>query len=272
MENALPCVFTKFGDGETICAFYGASGCNCDGTSYSAELAQKLRDAYSHLATLAGENNNVFVGLWPFNPDFQRPWTALADSRNIQAAAYDALICRGDFVEDRRKAALYRSIKQSTQLKKIIVCNPFLVKSKILLGVDDHCCVDVHNWVRDQYARVLADVAGKISCYRQDRPVPGHEKRAQVMVLTCCGMGAKALISDLSSAFPNEIYLDFGSALDLACTKRDSRGREYDYAYIYDLLCECDVLSPQDQVLWHDPQFEDLYRGAKKHIGIHMPP
>ena len=60
-------------------------------------------------------------------------------------------------------------------------------------------------------------------------------------------------------------YLDFGSAIDLICTKRDSRGREYDYIYIEKLLSE---ILPND---WNDSQFEYIYQEAKNTLGIHLP-
>ena len=46
-----------------------------------------------------------------------------------------------------------------------------------------------------------------------------HSKYSKCIIITCAGMGAKVLVSELHKLFPNNIYLDFGSALDFICTK-----------------------------------------------------
>ena len=50
--------------------------------------------------------------------------------------------------------------------------------------------------------------------------------------MTCCGMSAKVLISELRKKHSRGIYLDIGSALDYVCTKKCSRGNKYSYEYI----------------------------------------
>jgi hypothetical protein len=90
------------------------------------------------------------------------------------------------------------------------------------------------------------------------------ETNENYIVITCCGMGAKPLISELAKRFPKGIYLDFGSALDFICTKKDSRG----FSYTYDDLLEIykDIL-PEN---WNDPSFEYIYKEAQKKLGLHL--
>jgi hypothetical protein len=77
-------------------------------------------------------------------------------------------------------------------------------------------------------------------------------------------MNAKVLICELYKAYPAGIYLDFGSALDLICTKRDSRGREYTYDYLSLLLQE---LLPSD---WESEKWNGIYEQARYKMGVHM--
>ena len=77
-------------------------------------------------------------------------------------------------------------------------------------------------------------------------------------------MSAKVLICELYKIFPKGIYLDFGSAIDLICCKKDSRGVEYDYNYIHEFLNE---LLPEE---WDNEKYNFIYEKAKKNIGIHL--
>ena len=77
-------------------------------------------------------------------------------------------------------------------------------------------------------------------------------------------MSAKVLICELYKKFPKGIYLDFGSAIDLICTKKDSRGREYDYNYIRNFLSE---LLPEE---WDNEKFNYIYDKSKFKLGIHL--
>ena len=77
-------------------------------------------------------------------------------------------------------------------------------------------------------------------------------------------MSSKVLITELRKSFKNGIYLDFGSAIDFICTKRDSRGREYNYEYIENLLSE---ILPNN---WNDKSFEYIYNDARNQLGIHL--
>ena len=151
-----------------------------------------------------------------------------------------------------QKIKLYKAIKFS-KMNKIIICNDILIKSKFLLNANHLVHVPFNNWFDSQFHNIL-DYIKQIIKGNNHPPI----------VITCCGMNAKVLICELYKEFPNGIFLDFGSALDLICTKRDSRGREYNYEYLRDLLQE---LLPAD---WESEKWNSIYEQARYKMGIHM--
>ena len=58
--------------------------------------------------------------------------------------------------------------------------------------------------------------------------------------------------------------MDFGSALDLICTKKDSRGFPFTYEQAKEWLHE---LIPET---WEDDKYNTLYEEAKHKMGIHL--
>ena len=77
-------------------------------------------------------------------------------------------------------------------------------------------------------------------------------------------MSAKVLICELIKRFPNNIYLDFGSALDKICTKRTSRGWEPSYEQFMEDLKE---IIPEK---WNNSEYEPIYKEAQFKLGIHI--
>ena len=247
VENNIPVTFLKYGDGEFNCVFYGY-GTNCDNDTYTQNLQNGLLESFKFLV----ENvNNVYIGLW-HNLETKSQWESLV-SKNVNWVNYHTIII--DKKDDYQKLKLYKSIKYSTR-KKIIVCNELLVKSKLLLNMDHVVIVPFNNWYDNKFNSILNEISEFIN---DDN---NH------IVITCCGMSAKVLICELNKKFPNGIYLDFGSSLDLICTKRESRGQHFNessYEYISNFLC--DIL-PEN---WNDSSFDYIYEESKKKLGIHLP-
>jgi len=77
-------------------------------------------------------------------------------------------------------------------------------------------------------------------------------------------MGGKVIIGDLLKIYSNGIYLDFGSGLDLICTKHDTRGWKYNYE---SLLTAFNDILPDD---WNDEKYNYIYEKAKLHTGLHL--
>jgi len=136
-----------------------------------------------------------------------------------------------------------------------MVCNPLMIKAKILLNINDIIHVPLCNWFDTQ----LEIIIDKIKNIVTDEPF---------ILLTSCGMGSKVLICELVKLFPHGIFLDVGSALDLLCTKKDSRGREYSYNDILTEFKKYDMI-PES---WDDPSYEDIYKIASTALGVHIPP
>jgi hypothetical protein len=147
------------------------------------------------------------------------------------------------------KIALYRAIQYSS-LKKYVICNPLMIKSRMLFKSDELIFVPFQNWFDEHFHDVLSNLIEKI----------GND--TQPMVILACGMSAKVMIAELHKVYPNGLFIDIGSAMDLLCTKRDSRGRLYDYNCIYNRF---KFILPDG---WEDPQWEGLYREAKQKMGL----
>jgi hypothetical protein len=244
VENGTPVSFSKYGDGEYNCAS-GAFGWNCDNDRYTHALAQGILKSFKYMANDA---ENAYVGLWHDHAK-REFWNSLA-IRPVKWANYHTILF--DKNNEEEKVKLYKAIKNS-KAKKIIICNDLLIKSKYLLDADHLVHVPFNNWFDTDFNNILEYTASLIQDCKQP-PI----------VITCCGMNAKVLICELYKRVPKGIYLDFGSALDLICTRRDSRGREYDYAYLHTLLQE---LLPAD---WDSEKWNGIYDQARYKMGVHM--
>jgi hypothetical protein len=217
INNYKPISFSKYGDGEYFCAF-GYNGHNCDKDNYTPKLREALIKSFKYVTD--GTNNN-YIGKWP-NDSQINDWQKLV-SQPIKYAKYHTLIF--DEVDDHKKVEIYKTIKKS-KLKKIIVCNESLKKSKLLLDADELIIIPFNNWFDNQFDNVLNNL----------KNVLGNSNNH--IVITSCGMSAKVLICELLKLYPNGIYLDFGSALDKICTKIETRAFTFSYEYLKKQLHE----------------------------------
>lgn len=257
VKNNIPIVYCKYGDGEYFCATKYDNNLpmvqNCDNDTYTVKLSEGVKKSFSYIT----EQNNVFIGRW-FNQNVIDYWTSTAINKCINWIHYHTLLFDDDDINNnekfKQKANLFNVIKQSSR-KKIIVCNNLLIKSKILLNIDNIVLIPLCNWFDDKFDEVFNEVKNIIG---------GDENH---IVLTCCGMGAKVLIAELHKEFPNGIYLDFGSGLDCICTKRNSRGWGYTYEMLYSRF-EQNNLLPDD---WNNEKYDYIYSESYDKLGTHLP-
>jgi hypothetical protein len=249
VSNKIPVSFSKYGDGEYYCAT-GKIAHNCDFDTCTNKLQIELKKSFKYMVD---ECENSYIGLWHDTKNMEY-WQGLVNKK-INWADYHTIII--DIKDMKRhdnnlddKLRLFTSIKQSS-LKKLIVCNPLLVRATKLLNIENMFQVPLRNWFDSHLDELIQNISSVI----------GEE---QFILITCCGMGAKVIISELTKKFPNGIYLDFGSALDLLCTKRDSRGRDYSYDEIVTVFKE---LLPDD---WEDEKYNEIFEYAKIHMGVHL--
>jgi hypothetical protein len=238
-----PVIFLKFGDGEFYCAFSNF-GANCDNDNYTSQLSFFIKKSFKYIVE---NTDNTYIGMW-HNIENTKKWEELVNKK-VNWASYHSIIIDKKYNEEKVK--LYKAIKNSKS-KKIIVCNKLLIKSKLLFDADHIVIIPFNNWFDNQFNDI----------FEQIKKLIGNDENH--IVITCCGMSSKILIPALRQNYSNGIYLDFGSALDLIYTKKDSRGREYEYAYIENLLSE---LLPNN---WNDPIFDYVYNEAKTKLGIHL--
>lgn len=253
VNKKIPVSFSKYGDGE-YCCVKGSPYCNADMDFYTEKLQIALKKSFTYMVD---ECNNSFIGLW-HDKDLMNFWENLVNSP-VHWAQYHSIIIDIDDMKNqndslKHKISLYKSIKES-KLKKIIICNPLLIRAKGLLNIDHMVNVHLCGWFDTLFDKVIGEVQDIIS----------ENNDEQFILITACGMSAKVIISELSKKYPNGIYLDFGSALDFICTKRDSRGRGYNYEDIVDTLK--DIL-PEN---WEDDKYNEVYELAKSHLGVHLP-
>jgi hypothetical protein len=244
VENSTPVSFSKYGDGEYLAAS-GSAGTNCDGDRYTPALKHGLINSIRHMVD---NSSNAYIGQWP-DEKIQAFWQSFC-RKKINWAKYGTIIpC---YVDKQDKVDLLKSIKRNKQ-NKIYLCNPLLVKAQHLLDINHMVYVPFNNWYdTDLFDKTLDNTAKLIS--------PDTSN----IIMTSAGMGAKVIIAALSKVFPNNIYLDFGSALDKICTKKTSRGWERDYdEYMQDLV---DILPDN----WDSPEFDYVYSEASKIFGKHL--
>jgi len=250
IQNKTPICYSKYGDGEYICANYGnvpeAGDVNCDNDSYSKKKGQGIIESFKYIVN---DLDNAYIGAWE-NESVTNYWKSLVDENKIKWAYYHTFIIGDeDFGTDQleKKVALYKAIQDSS-LKKIMICNPLLIKAKDLFKVDEMIHVPFNNWFESHYEQLLDHIKLKI------------DDEEQPIILTACGMSAKILIADLAKVYPKGIFLDIGSATDFLCTTCDTRGRKYRYPDIFNLF---EPILPHD---WHDPKYNEIYENSRRYL------
>lgn len=249
VEKKIPVSFSKYGDGEYLCAS-GNVGQNCDRDPYTDKLRIKLRESVTYMVDSA---ENAHLGLWSDNDiGFWKQFV----TKEIKWAKYHTMIFDKDLHDKAQsmyaKLKLYKAIKNSS-MKKIMICNPLMIKAKQLLNVDFMIHVPLYNWFDTQLETIISKIKNIV-------------KDEGFIVLTSCGMGAKVLICELTKILPHGIFLDIGSALDLLCTKKDSRGREYSYDTILGEFKNQNMIPDS----WDDLSYEYIYKTASTSLGVHF--
>jgi hypothetical protein len=249
IKNEISCSFSKYGDGEYYCAT-GHQGHNCDNDNYTPSKRSALTESFKYMVEQAP---NAYIGLWHTN-DIQKSYWEQQVSKPILWANYHTMIIDYDDIKNQsfhKKIQLYKTIKESP-MKKIMVCNKLLIKAKLLLNIDELVHIQFQNWFDQDFESTLQNV--KLAIGDCKNP----------MILTSGGMAAKILIRKLAEEYPKGIFLDIGSALDIICTKHNSRGWNYDYATIYSMFSS---IIPDD---WEQPRFEIIYNRAQHLLGVHL--
>ena len=242
--NSTPISFSKYGDGEYYCV-NSHPGRNCDNDNYNAKKKTMLLASFRYMVD---ELPNSYIGKWNDNKHIAF-WEKNAEKK-VKWGKYNSIIMDNENMTEKIK--LYKTIKESP-LKKILVCNPLLVKARSFLNVDYMIHVPLSNWFDTHFDKVMTEIKTIMT---------GVEP---FIIMTSAGMASKILICELSKQFPHSIYLDFGSAIDKICTKKTSRGWEPSYDALMVLLK--DIL-PSD---WNDPKYESIYEESKGKLGIHLP-
>lgn len=243
--NKIPLSYCKYGDGEFFCSI-SRNGCNCDNDSYTEGLKNGLINSFVYMAN---NHPNSYIGLW-FDNNVKIYWESLTQTQ-IKWADYHSLFLCDNNID--LKLELYKTIQQS-KMNKIIICNELLVKSKLLFNIDHMVNVKLNNWFDTDFELIKETVIKSMD------PAPD----SQNIIITCAGMGSKVLICELAKLFPNNIYLDFGSALDKISTKKTSRGWEPDYSDMMNML---KYIIPDN---WEDSKYECIYETAKSKLGVHL--
>jgi hypothetical protein len=251
LEKNIPVSFSKYGDGEFTCANKN-HGANCDNDKYTGKLGDALIASFKYMVE---HGENVLIGHWD-DTRTTKFWETLVFHLKVNWANYHTLIITG-LTNDSSfcdKIRLFRTIKYSKK-KKIIVCNELLIKSKLLLNLDSLVFVPFNTWFDNKFNEVLQKVIDEIG-----------QSDGNHIVITSCGMSAKVLICELYKKYPKGTYLDFGSGLDLLCTKKDSRGWGMSYDDLYTIIKANGLIDDS----WNDPKYDYIYNESKHKLGIHL--
>jgi len=216
IQNNVPCIFAKYGDGEFNAANYW-EGANCDKTPYTRNLGDKLRESFMYNS----QQPNSMMGIWHdiSNKQF---WESLGNS-NVNWVDFHTVLIDKKFPVNHNndRLELFKSIKESRR-KKIYIANPYMERAIQIFKIDSHIKIDPSNWFDTEYDSVFNSIKEVI------------EDDRNTLVLTSAGMGSKYLISELHKLYPNAIYIDIGSGFDKLCTGRDTRT----YNHSIEELCE----------------------------------
>ena len=214
IEDSVPCMFIKYGDGEYYAAMFYEGG-NCDGTPYTKNLGSKVRESFIYNS----KQKNAMMGEWHSlqNKPF---WEGLdPELRNVQWVDFHTVLIDQN-TSSSDKLNLFKAIQGSSR-KKIYVANETMARAKTLFNIESHVLINPSNWFDTEYDSVFSSVCSQI------------EDDANTLVLISAGMGGKYLVSELHKKYPNAIYIDVGSGFDMLCAKRNSRT----YNPSYDWLC-----------------------------------
>jgi len=218
IKNNVPCIFAKYGDGEYNAANYWEGG-NCDGTPYTKNLGEKVRESFVYNS----QQKNSMIGVWhdSSNKIF---WDSLGNS-NINWVDFHTVLIDNNKPANHNndRLELFKSIKESSR-RKIYIANPNMNVSQKIFNIDSHIKIHPSNWFDTQYESIF---------YRVKSEVIDDNN---TMILTSAGIGAKYLISQLHKLFPNAIYIDIGSGFDKLCTGQHTRLYNPSYEEIYDYL------------------------------------
>ena len=242
IRSGTPVSFSKYGDGEYACAKL-FNGYNCDADFYTQKKQIALIESFKYMAETA---TNAYISYW--TDDISSYWQSLTQTP-VRWSKLHTLIFDDDHVKE--KIELYKTIKQSP-LKKIYICNPLMEKARTLLNIDLMVFIPMNNWFDTLFEELIQQLKNVISADEQ------------YIIMCSAGMGSKVVICELTKLFPNNIYLDIGSALDTICTKRITRDSNRTYEkvvyYLQDIL-------PGD---WNDPKYDYIYEEASNKMGLHM--
>ena len=241
--NRTPISFSKYGDGEFYCA-NSYKGSNCDRDNYTEDKKKMLIKSFKYMVD---EVPNSYIGIW-HDINQKKFWEGLCKN-NVKWVKYHTIIMDNDSIHE--KVNLYKTIKESS-MKKIYICNPLMIKAKILFNIDYMVHVSYNNWFDTQFEGLMIQLKNII------------QPSEQYIIMTSAGIGAKVLIYELSKLFPNNIYLDFGSAIDKICTKKTSRGWEPSYEVFMELLKD---MLPDE---WNDEKYNNIYEESKSKLGVHL--
>lgn len=245
IQTNTPFIFAKFGDGEYFAAV-GEPGHNCDKDPYTEKKRTGLHDAFRYYSNL----ENSYIGYWPHNKKMVAYFESIVE-KPVRWIDYHTIIMNQGSCANPNKLILYKSVKECSR-KKILVGHALLVKAKHLFNLDAHIIVPFHGWFEDEFDRVYQEILD--TCDGIDNP----------LIITSAGMGSKILIMELHKKMPNGMYIDFGSALDVLCTKRCSRGQGISYEQIENYFRP---ILPEN---WNDPCFDCIYPEARQKLGVHL--
>jgi len=203
-----PCVFLKYGDGESEAAVSFLDKTyrngNCDGTPYTEKLGKMIIDSLK----VFKDKPNVYLGghieeIWEDIIGFPLQW-----------CVYNSIIVKD--IENMETLSFYKALKENPR-KKLYIGNAQMGKACRVLGAYKHIQIDAINWFEESFEETLEAVKKEV------------ENDSQTMILTSAGMGAKPLVGELYKLFPKAIFLDLGSALDLLCTGKITRDHHTNY-------------------------------------------
>ena len=197
LDDNTPFIFAKFGDGELLC-MNGSIGSNCDGHPYTPKLANKLRESLFKLSS----HPNIYIADWGTDKFIKiRNKFINHNNNNIKYIEYEVLLSISINIS-RELFELYKSILSCDSRKQVIFIIPeqlnniknYIAPNATIINIPIRNAFQAYDNLVERVNNVLID--------------------DDAIIITSCGLLAKALISDLYSEHNNITCMDFGSAFD----------------------------------------------------------
>jgi hypothetical protein len=258
IRDGVPVIFLKFGDGEVECMKVTDNQDpsaqvpkhNCDSDVYYPELSQVMKAAFLYFSYQSyAKRSHVYLGKWHYNPEIdylsKLTYELHPHKPIIPFANYHLVMNDKGALKNSNMREFVRTIRNHQEYHKIIISNgqnrllQSLFSAVSFVETPPRCLFLVFDQIAKQVSAIIDQVRQENTLPSDDLQSPKKGMHQKVLLLTSCGLSAKALVYYLyqkycdsnESQVPFLSAIDLGSSFDLLCKKQVTRAYQYEYSY-----------------------------------------